>query len=401
MSLHSTSTDNLFQYANVPTSRFGPAPTTVIDQMDSDDSVAVVEAAPQAAEYPDYQSTAKDTSDKKFRFGLRVFLIVSVVSASLELALEAFMFGAITVHRKSFNVDLRYFEMAIFLALFIFSAVYQVVITIVGLHTKNMLLLSMLCVFYACMLVYTGIQYQEVLTELNLALLHAWQTATKATNIAVIAVLGITLLLQVLLIYFILWRNVRWFRFKKIGASFEIKRLYTYFQVHRSLLIFDFFFFLGFTVQFIVIMIDNKTSREFILTCCMLPLTLVVLFASDFAATRELMYLTAFTALCYVGGCVYVLFKVIRLYTRYTSAYIVAVRPGAHFPGRTSLVSFGVITLIFLFLTIFMEALMLYSYNKGLLPYVNTYYARLPLAGTGRTEHTEQLLEKDDESIID
>lgn len=404
--------DNFYDYAHLGPGGSRVGPSTVMDQNSSAASLDHIPVSsfqndtgysPQRTYSSATPIVGRDVSDSKFRLGLKVFLAVSVVSASLVLALEAFMFGAITVHRKEFETDLRYSEMAIFLALFIFSAIYQVVITVIGLHTKNMLLLSMLCVFYACMLVYTGIQYQEVLKELNLKQLHLWLIATKATNIAVIVVLGVTFAVQILLIYFILWRSVRWSRFKKIGASFETKRLYSYFQVHRSLLIFDFFFFLGFTVQFIVIMIDKKNSTEFILTCCMLPLTLLVLFASDYAATRELVVLTVLTTACFLGGCVYVLFKIIRLYTRYTSAYEVALRPGAYFPGRTSLVSFGVITLIFLVLTLVLEALMLYSYNRGLLPYVNTYYSRLPLAGTERVGHgTGELIEKsEEESIID
>lgn len=326
--------------------------------------------------------------DKTYQIGLRIFLAISTVSATLVLAFEGFMYGAINVHREEFMTEARYFEMLIFLALFIFASVYQLVLTIVGLHTKNMLLLSMLCCFYACMLIYTGIQYHEVAENLNLARVRTWQTATKATNIATIAVLGITLFSQVFMIYFVLRKSVRWFQFKKIGANIATKRMYTAFQIHRSLLVFDLFFFLGFTVQFIVIMVNDKTSVEFILTCCMLPLTLVVLVASDYSATRELMWLNVLTLLGYICGLVYVIFKMVRLFTKYTSAYNLAVEPGSYFPGRTSLLTFGVITLLFLVCSIIMELLVMYNFGRGLLPYVNTYYSKLPLSGKGRD--TEQ-----------
>lgn len=339
-----------------------------------------------------YKKTLKDA---KYRTALLSFLVVSIASALLVIGLEGFMFGALTVHRRRFSSQQRYFEISIFLALFIFAAIYQCIITVVGLVTKNMLLLSMLCIFYICMLIYTGIQYQEISRRVNLVGDPGWDNAIFATNVATIIVLAVTLLCQVLLIYFVLWRGVQWFRFKKIGASFEIKRLYSYFQVHRSLLLFDLFFFLGFTVQFIVIMISNRTSIEFILTCVMLPLTVLVLIASDFAASREWYWLTILTILCFLGGVSYVLFKIIRLYTKYTSAYNIAVTPGAYFPGRSSLVSFGVITLAFLCCTIAMEVVMICNYNKGLLPYVSNYFSG---KSSKRNEDTIQNTETD--SII-
>lgn len=340
-------------------------PITARNLSDAESLPNLINAPPQ---YGSSCPSAED--DRKYKLGLRAFLAVSVTSAFLTLALEAFMFGVINVHRLKFLDQSRYSEVSIYLALFIFAAIYQTVVTVLGLRSKNLILLCMLCLFYACMVVYTGIQYSEISKDIDLGR-TTWNVAAKATNISTIGVLGLTFTLQLAIIVLILGKSVRWARFKKIGASHEILALYERFQIHRAVLIFDFFFFLGFTVQFIVIMVSDKTSVEFILTCCMLPLTLVVLWCSDFAATRDALWLSCCTLLCFVGGCVYVLFKMIRLYTKYTSAYRVTVVRGAYFPGRTSLVTFGVITLIFLFATIALEVLVMVGYGRGLMPYVN------------------------------
>lgn len=352
------------------------------------------QAEPRAGVF--HGSNGGKEDDKKYIRGSRICLAISIVSALLVVALEGFMYGVINVHKAQFQSSARYLEMSIFLALFIFAGVYQVVVTVIAQHTKNMLLFTLLCLFYATMVIYTGIQYQELSNNLEIVESRAWRAAAKGTNIAAIAVLGITFLLQLVLIYFVLNRSVRWFKFKKIGASIAIKRMYTVFQIHRSLLVFDLFFFLGFTVQFIVIMVSDKTSLEFILTCCMLPLTILVLFLADYAATRELLWLSLFTLCCLIGGVVYVLFKTIRLFTKYTSAYDVALKPGSYFPGRTSLVTFAVITLLFLFITIAFECWLMGNYNRGLLPSVNTYYSRLPLSSS-KTSETEK---KDTESML-
>lgn len=244
------------------------------------------------------------------------------------------------------------------------------------------------------MLIYTGLQYQEVSTYISIYLAGEWKTVTNATNIATIAVLAVTLVLQVYLIFMVLRKDVSWFQYKKIGGDTKIRRMYTFFQIHRSLLIFDFFFFIGFTVQFLVIMVDNRTSLEFILTIVVLPLTIILLFLSDIATTRELLWLSCVTITTFLGGCAYVIFKMVRLYTKYTSAFDLSLTPGSYFPGRKSLITFGVITLILLFTTILVECQLVYNYRKGLLPIVSQSWKWLPGGDSTRTYKTP--IESDD-----
>ena len=316
--------------------------------------------------------------DQEYKTASRVFLAISVVSAVCILLFEAYIYAAINIHKANLHSKDSYAELSVYLALFIFAAIYQVVLTIVGLRTKNMLLLAMLCMFYGCMVIYTGIQFEEIKKLTREGLKAGWKHAIAATNIATIAVLSLTLIAQVLLLYFVLQKNVKWFRYKKIGGDFRIKRMYTLFQIHRALLIFDFFFFLGFTIQFVVIMVKDKSSVEFILTVCVLPLTILLLLAADIAGSRELVYLTLATIVVFVCGIAYVLFKIIRLYTKYTSAFLLTINPGDYFPGRKSLLTFGVLTLVLLVTTICFEITLILNYNHGLLPLVSTYYSMLP-----------------------
>lgn len=384
------SQEEFYRYANVSIPLNAVLRKTPTDS-DFEDSVSFRD--PQQSVVSDHTS---NEGDKGFQLGRVAFLITALVSAVLVTALEATIFGLINLHRGNFDADNRYLEMSIFLALFIFAGVYQIAIVVIALRGQNMLLLASLCLFYACMLIYTGIQYYEFSSHIDLPLTNPWQNASRGINIAVICVLAVTLVLQVFIVFFALRKNLKWFNFKKTGASFEIKRLYSIFQFHRCLLVFDFFFFLGFTVQFIVIMVSNKRSTEFILTCCMLPLTILVLIASDIAMCHEVMYLSVITMLFFTAGAVYVFFKMIRLFTKYTSAYDAAVVPGHYFPGRTSLMCFGCITLLFLFATIIMEGVAMQGYNRGLLPFVDSNYAFL-----SRKTETEPLEEKeDDESMF-
>lgn len=154
------------------------------------------------------------------------------------------MYAVINIHRDRF-IEGRYEENSIYFALFIFAAIFQVLITIIALYSRNLLLLVFLMGFYCAMLVYTGIQYNEVSDNISFVLHGSWKAATKAMNIATICVIAVTLIVQSALLFFGLRRYVSWFIFKKIGASLELKKMYAIFQIHRSILMFDFSFSQG------------------------------------------------------------------------------------------------------------------------------------------------------------
>ncbi|KAK6200143.1 uncharacterized protein RJT21DRAFT_40621 [Scheffersomyces amazonensis] len=351
-------------------------------------------------------TSAEVKSKHKLVVSARIFMATSVISALLIILFESYLFAIVNIHKNEFSVGtdsrysyVKYTEISIYLALFVFAAFYQVLLTYVGLRTKNILLLSMLLIFYACMLVYTGIQYSEISVTIQQVLTGSYKTATKATNLATIGVLGATLIIQLALLLFRLRKRLDFARYYKIGANDRIRKMYNVFQIHRSLIIFDFFFFVGFTIQYLVIMVNNRTNYQFILTICMIPVGIFILFLSDFATTREVRILTIFTAICLVGGSTYILYKLVLLYTKYSTAYNAYVAPGQYFPGRTSLTVFGILTLILLFATVVLEGFSFRNYGKGLLPKVSTYYRYLPGYNQGAkdTHKNEKKLRSSDE----
>ncbi|KAG7666363.1 uncharacterized protein J8A68_000108 [[Candida] subhashii] len=338
--------------------------------------------------------TAND--EKKYRKYSRIFLVISIISAALILVFESYMFATINIHHRDLP-NSRYVEVSIYFALFIFAAVFQVVITLIGIITRNMLLLLFLCVFYCSMLVYTGIQYNEVATKITGILTGGWKTATHALNIATIGVIAATLILQFILLLAVLRNYVDWLTFKKVGADLTLRKMYTIFQIHRSILMFDFFFFTGFTIQFVVIMINDRTSVEFILTIVVIPLTIILLLGSDISACREFLLGSILAIVIYLGGMGYVLYKVIRLYSKGNTAYGLVHAPGEYFMGRKSLTIFAVFTLVLLTITIVLEVMVLRNYKMGLLPIVRSYYKWIPGYKKAETE-TINISDTEDES---
>ena len=100
-----------------------------------------------------------------------------------------------------------------------------------------------------------------------------------------------------------------WKVYKFLGADRRIKTMFAHHQIFLCLVKFDLFFWVGFSVQFIWLVLNHENA-EFYLTCAALPLSLVVLIEGHLAARHESKpMMLAFMAGC-GGAMVYFVYKV-------------------------------------------------------------------------------------------
>lgn len=280
-----------------------------------------------------------------------------------------------------------------YLSLFIFAFVYEIGIVYDALRLNSMIQLVGVCIYNFLLLIYAAAQPSHVekslyglehswalgVTPLLDPEHHTWQRISPAL-IAVILVQAIATLALAFLTYKLHF-EFAWVVYKVLSADLSMKKRLLNFQIYLTLIKFDFFFFLGFLVQVVVLIRSPRTDPELGLSVAGIFVALAVMcLAIYFAMTENKVGTMAIIVrispspphghllvpwLCwladlnipkqvaYFGAVVYLSYKLSILYNE--SNYL--------------LIVFDVLTLAMMLCTIIMALICMASFDQGLRSY--------------------------------
>ena len=253
-----------------------------------------------------------------------------------------------------------------FLTLFIFAFLYELLLVWDALRLKNTIQIIGICVSNMAFLIYTAIQTDQIhLAITSLAAIDAinpdvgsdvLMDRVRPYLIAIPCIIGFATILM----GFIAWKlyqEFAWDILKQIGADYRMKKRFLAYQIYIALLKFDFFFFLGFTVQFLVI-VTGKTDVEFALTAAAIPITIAILLMAAVFTRREIIVGMAASIVLYLCALAWFFFKLVRIYEPGYKQNYTAV--------QKSLTAFAVLTILLIILTITNAFVCMHNFGSGL-----------------------------------
>jgi len=291
----------------------------------------------------------------------RLYVLTVLIETTIDLAIEGELL--VRVHRDNVSSgdedDITARKMPVYLSIFALAHVFQFVMAVDAVYARNTLQFLCLTIFNALFLVYAIIQIGEIRGALSDTISTSGGVNRIPINVLttiIPCVISVAELAYIALGWKI-YHEFGWKVYKFLGADRRIKKMYANYQIYECLVKFDVFFWAGFSVQFIWLVLLEH-DWEYYVTCAALPLSLVLLVEGHLAARHENRWMMAtFMSGC-VGAMVYFVYKMVKvLMYKDTPTY--------HFVWKT-LTVFSVIAIVLLCATMVFSVLIMRSFGRGL-----------------------------------
>ncbi|RDB29019.1 hypothetical protein Hypma_015269 [Hypsizygus marmoreus] len=285
----------------------------------------------------------------------RLYVLTVLIETTVDLAIEGELLLRLRAETKDDN-QITSRKMPVYLSIFALAHIFQLVMAIDAVYARNTLQFLCLTAFNALFLVYAIIQIKEIREALS--------DATQGVSTIPINVLTtiIPIVISIAEIAYIglgwkIYHEFGWKVYKFLGADRRIKKMYANYQIYECLVKFDVFFWCGFSVQFIWLVLQ-KNDWEYYVTCAALPLSLILLVEGHLAARHENKWMMAtFMSGC-VGAMVYFIYKLIK---------VLLLKGDDQFKFVwKSLTVFSIIAIVLLLVTFVFSVIVMRNFGRGL-----------------------------------
>ncbi|OSX65033.1 hypothetical protein POSPLADRAFT_1053822 [Postia placenta MAD-698-R-SB12] len=305
--------------------------------------------------------------------GLQAIIVLVMVSITFKFVEE--------------HVDLtipRYKTLPCYLALFILAEIFEMFMALDALRLRNVIQLIGILSFHAAMIVMAALQIHETHTAL-----YEQPNSTSYYNPYVngdgpgtlwrkiepfLVVTPIIIALSWVCLVFLfreLYHEFGWAIFHVVGANPVMKTMYQYYQIMICLLKFDFFAFIGVTMQLLIVVLIESTA-EFGLTIAAIPVTLVLLIMAGAAVQREIKSIMSISLVLMLASQVYLtgglfaqlvvmsssVYKLVRFYAPSSEDQYITT--------RATLTVFTIVASLLLFATFGVGVRCFADFDKGL-----------------------------------
>ncbi|KAJ7905475.1 hypothetical protein B0H14DRAFT_2660428 [Mycena olivaceomarginata] len=297
----------------------------------------------------------------------RAFILTISLQAIVVLTMVGITFRKVEV-RVDFNQN-NYKTLPCYLALFALAEVFELVMALDALRLRNIIQLIGILLFHLALIVFAAIQIHETesallgntdcLSHFNLVNCPGPGSLWNSVKPFLIVVPCIIAASWFIMMFWIkeLYSEFGWAIFHVVGANPKMKRMYQWYQIMLCLLKFDFFFFVGVTMQLLIIVLA-KNSAEFGVTVAAIPVVLALLALCAVAVQREIKWLMSISLVMMLAASSYFLYKLVRIYepsSRETYA-----------TTRASLTIFTIVAFLLLFATFAVGLRCFADFDRGL-----------------------------------
>lgn len=288
----------------------------------------------------------------------RLFLLVTLAEAAADVSIEAVLLSRFRQSQGSFSVSGGNLSaLPVFLVVFGMAHLYQCFLAVDAIVNRNTILVFGLVAFNLAFLVYALIQIEEIRGVLGDGVIPGTSQSVPVQVLtgAIPVIIGIASAIFVVLAYF-LWKEFGWQIYKTIGADRRLKRAHMHFQIFVCFLKFDFFTFIAYNLQLVLVVL-SKSTAEFWVTAFAAPVSLFLLIFAWYSVRKEWKW-GAIVFMCGLwGGAGYFAYKLFRIWQQ---------RLGPYRDVYKSLTVFSVLALALLLATFIITIRCMLNFDIGL-----------------------------------